>query len=255
MNRLLVNADDFGLHADINRAIADGVEAGRIRSLSVSTNGSAVDWQLLGTLRDRGARVGVHLTWVDEPWLVDGRLLSRWALLIMTLSRRPMLMAGLREEGRRQIEALMEHGFIPTHMDSHQHVHVLPALWPLTLALARDSGAPRVRVPWSTRWSGARRSPGGVALQMLSSLRLKHATGALPCIGLAASGHNSTAGLVRELWAARGQDLELVLHPGYATPSLQQKYGHWRYDWDAERRSIMDSAWPAAVTAAGYCLE
>jgi hypothetical protein len=26
----------------------------------------------------------------------------------------------------------------------------------------------------------------------------------------------------------------------------------WRYDWDAERRLIMDDSWPAVLSDAGY---
>lgn len=252
MNRLWVNADDFGLHADVNRAIVEGVEAGRIQSFSVSANGACVDWPCLEALFRRGVRIGVHLTWVGEAWLLDGRRWPKWPALALALMRHPGLVAAVEQEGRRQIAAFREHGITLAHLDSHQHVHVLPGLWRVTQRLAGEAGIPRVRVPWCPARCGVRRSVGGVVLQGLSGWRRHAAPTARPCLGLAHSGHNTIEIIRAELREARGHDVEFVSHPGYATPGLQQAYGEWDYDWDAERRLIMDDAWPALLADAGY---
>jgi predicted glycoside hydrolase/deacetylase ChbG (UPF0249 family) len=252
MNRLWVNADDFGLHEDVNRAIVEGVDAGRIQSFSVSANGGAVDWPLLKALQERGACIGVHLTWVGEPWLGGGRRWTNWADLLMALMRRPGLKADVEAEGRRQIQEFSRRGIVPTHVDSHQHVHVFPGLWEITLKLSREAGIPRLRVPWCPTGRGVRRTPGGLALQLLSRWRRRAVPGAWPCLGLAHSGRNTLARVRHELQAARGTDVELVVHPGYATPALRERYDDWQYDWDAERRLIMDEAWPAVLANAGY---
>jgi predicted glycoside hydrolase/deacetylase ChbG (UPF0249 family) len=253
MNRLWVNADDFGLHEDINRAIFEGVEAGRIQSFSVAVNGEAVNWPLLNELHKQGALMGVHLTWVGEPWLTNGRLWASWSKLLMALVRQPGLGVQLEAEGRRQIAEFVVHGITPAHLDSHQHVHVFPVVWSATMKLSRELGIPRVRVPWCPIGRGVRRTPGGLALQLLSGQRRKDVSNAWPCIGLAASGRNTPACFRRELNAARGNDVEMIVHPGYATPALLGRYGDWHYDWESERRLIMDDAWLATLSDAGYC--
>lgn len=252
MNRLWVNADDFGLHEDINRAILEGVEAGRIQSFSVSANGGAVDWPALEALHRRGVPLGVHLTWVGEPWLSDGRCWGSWPALLRSLALQPRLAEKAEEEARRQAGTFLNRGITPAHLDSHQHVHVFPGLWGVTLRVARDLGIPRIRVPWAPAPGGLRPTPGGLALQWLSRRCRRAAPDARPCIGLAASGHNTRACLEQELRMAGGRDLEMVVHPGYATPALLERYGSWSYDWDAERTLIMDEAWPAILSDAGY---
>ena len=249
---LRVNADDFGLHPDINRAVADGVEAGRIHALSVSVNGTAVDWPLLQRLRDHGAQIGLHLTWVGEPWLTGGAGFRGWPALAAALPRSPRLVSRLEAEARQQVAAFQAHGFAPAHLDSHQHVHMWPRLWTITCRLARENGAGRVRVPWCPTWRGVRRSPGGMALQALAALRRRQAPEAWPCVGLAFSGHYTLARLAGEVRAAQGRDLEVVIHPGYATQDLRQRYHIWDYDWDTERLTIMDDGWPALLAECGY---
>ena len=43
MKKLIVNADDFGLHTEVNRAVIQGYQKGCLRSTSLITTGSAVD--------------------------------------------------------------------------------------------------------------------------------------------------------------------------------------------------------------------
>src|SRR4051794_17886310 len=78
MPTVLVNADDFGLHRDIDRGILDCVEAGVVQSVSFSPQGESLDWNALRNLHDRGVRVGLHVTLVGEPWLTDGRIIPGW---------------------------------------------------------------------------------------------------------------------------------------------------------------------------------
>lgn len=243
MKQVFVNADDFGLHPDLNRAIADGVEAGRIQGLSVSTNGAAVDWELLRSLRDQGAHIGAHITWVDEPWLTGGGGISRLALVRRLATSPGSFGTLLRAEARAQVERLLAQGLPPAHIDSHQHMHVLPGLWPIADSLAREFGIPRIRVPMAPSLAAARCNPGGLILQSLSHARRRSRPDAWPCVGLARSGHNTRAIIARELPLAREPIVELVAHPGYATPALVAQYGHWNYNWEAERRLLMDDGW------------
>src|SRR5579863_10234330 len=75
---LLVNADDFGLHAYINRGISECVERGRVQSVSFSATGQAVEWKKLQEWSREGVLIGLHVTLVGEPWATDGRILRGW---------------------------------------------------------------------------------------------------------------------------------------------------------------------------------
>jgi len=252
MKRLFVNADDFGLHDDINRAVAEGVKNKCIHGVSVSANGRAVEWQLLKELKQNGAAIGSHLTWVDESWLTGGGGLSR-TMVVRKLAGNQHGFAGkLRDEARAQIEQMLKNGIQPDHVDSHQHIHVLPCLWSITLELAREYSIPRIRIPCASSFTGIRKTPGGILLESLARLRLRKAPVAWPCAGIAHSGHNTVEIVLNELQDSRAQTIELVVHPAFSTDSLRSRYGHWNYDWEAERTMLMNPSFSRQLEACGF---
>jgi predicted glycoside hydrolase/deacetylase ChbG (UPF0249 family) len=252
MRQLFVNADDFGLHDDINRAVADGVRQGRIQGVSVSVNGPAVDWPLLRDLTDQGAAIGLHLTWVDEAWLTGAGAQPRATVVRNLLIRPTATSHRLRMEARAQVECFVEHGFRPAHVDSHQHIHVLPRLWAITLELAREYYIPRIRLPMAASSAGVRRSPGGILLQLLCRYRHVGMPSAWPCVGIAHSGHNTADHVCKELMRSNSPKIELVAHPAFATESLCRRYPYWGYDWDAERTMLMADNWPHLLEGCGF---
>src|SRR5215203_5776864 len=151
MNTVLINADDFGLHPDIDRGILDCIDAGVVQSISFSPQGQSLNWTQLAELRARGIRCGLHVTLVGEPWLTDGRVVSGWKDLVKqlaspTASGRAMRLA-VEREVNAQVEICQQNRIAITHIDSHQHVHAFPGVWQSVLNAAQRIGSPRVRVP------------------------------------------------------------------------------------------------------------
>jgi predicted glycoside hydrolase/deacetylase ChbG (UPF0249 family) len=243
-----VNADDFGLHADIDRGIVACVDAGRVTGISVTANGRAIEWHAVRDLA-RQVQVGVHVTLVGEPWITAPKLFASWSTLVPWLLW-PGHAGVLEREVRAQIGAMVHAGVTPTHLDSHQHVHVMPTIWPVVMKVAKEFSIARVRVPATPDRSIAKCSPAGRVLQWLSEKRRDAAS--LPCIGVANAGHNTAAGLIAELEAARGADVELVAHPGIDTPELQARYPAWAFDWRTEQAALLSEEWGAAVERLGY---
>ena len=58
--------------------------------------------------------------------------------------------------------------------------------------------------------------------------------------------------MASEIRAARGRDVELVVHPAVATPELLAAYGDWGYDWTAEMASVLSPEVGAAIRDAGF---
>src|SRR5271154_1349701 len=111
---LLVNADDFGLHADINRGISDCVERGRVQSVSFSATGRAVDWKKLQEWARHGVLIGLHVTLVGEPWATDGRVIPGWRdLAKQLLMPRSKIGEVVNREIRRQFQLCAENGLNP----------------------------------------------------------------------------------------------------------------------------------------------
>jgi len=251
---LLVIADDFGLHTDIDSGILECVERGRVQGVSFCPTGQSLEWKRLIELMDQGVHVGLHLTLVGEPWSTDGRVIPAWQHLVkqLMLGGQPFRTA-IDAEIRRQFQLCADNGVDPrrlSHLDSHQHVHVLASLWRLCLAQTNEHGIPRIRVPWCPTLRIIRKSIGGIALQSLARIRSQQVGDFLPCLGLAHAGHNTSATLADELHhatAAGRPKLELVAHPGRGTKDLQTRYSAWKFDWNSEREALLSAEFADAV--------
>jgi predicted glycoside hydrolase/deacetylase ChbG (UPF0249 family) len=257
--RLLVNADDFGLHADIDRGILDCIEHGRVHSLSFAATGRTVNWNKLRELLRHGIRLGLHVVLVGERWASDGRLLGGWKDLVKQLLLPGRTMRGaVAGEIRRQFQLCSENGLDPcklSHVDSHQHVHVLNGVWQPCIRLAHEFGIPRIRVPRCPSLRMITKNFAGLTLQMIARRRAAEVNGYLACLGLAHAGHNTAAIFANELEHAvhaGAPDLELVAHPGVNTPALQSRYADWNFDWNSERQALLSPQFAEAVSSSGY---
>ena len=108
-----------------------------------------------------------------------------------------------------QVERVRAAGIVPSHLDSHQHVHWLPPYWPILRAVARRTGLRRVR------GVGAWRPEVGTvrgAAQRLRSLRFRVAFA-----GFVMTEGFASASVARERLAQgrrSGGSLEVMVHPG-----------------------------------------
>jgi predicted glycoside hydrolase/deacetylase ChbG (UPF0249 family) len=256
MNTVLVNADDFGLHADIDRGILDCIDAGVVQSLSFSPQGECLDWAKLIELQARGIRVGLHVTLVGEPWLTDGRVVPGWKdlvkqLVLPTARGRAMKLAVEREIDA-QFARCRQNGISIAHVDSHQHVHAFPSVWQPVVRAAEQLSNVRVRVPWCPSLKIIKKNVGGIALQALASRRRHDVSQFLPIMGLAHAGHNTLEIYKCEFDAVQSVNVELCVHPGVNTPALEQKYAEWNFNWTGEREALIDPRFQQMLRDRGY---
>ncbi len=147
MRRLFINADDFGLSPGVcegvERALAGPLVGGT--TAMVCMPGSAELVALRGPAL--AGRMGLHLMLTaGRPCLAPESLPS----LVGPgggFPRRPEEVGRVRAEEvlaewRAQAARLRGLGVEPSHLDSHHHVHLLPAVWPAYLELARELGLP-----------------------------------------------------------------------------------------------------------------
>jgi hopanoid biosynthesis associated protein HpnK len=162
MKTLIVNADDFGLTPGINQAIIAGHDGGLISSTSLLANGEAFTSAVVLSRQAPRLGVGVHLNLTEGqpvapacsiPSLVNGQ--GRFARRPVRLWRATILgrvsAVDIEKELRAQIEKVLAAGIVPTHLDSHKHVHALPVLGRTTIRLARQYGIPAIRCV-AERW-------------------------------------------------------------------------------------------------------
>ncbi len=266
-NRLLVvNADDFGFWPSIDRAILRSARDGIVTSASVIPTGDTVGG--VTSLRDVGVGIGVHLTVVgggtpllrssEIPSLVDrdGRFPLTWRALVARLLRGRLDPADLEREWSAQIDAVHAHGVAITHLDTHQNVHLWPAVGAVTVGLARRYGIPVVRVP---RTAG--RSPFAGGVRLLSRRLEQRATRAGLATTGASVGLDEAGGMhgavlesaLERLACSRAAAVDLICHPGEAGDAILEGLG-WGFDWAAETEVMCDPATRRAVDEAGFTL-
>jgi predicted glycoside hydrolase/deacetylase ChbG (UPF0249 family) len=215
--------------------------------------------------------IGVHLTLVGErpalpassiPSLVgaDGRFLPA----VGAFARRYALGRIRRGEVTRELEAqvarVLAAGLRPTHLDSHQHVHMLPGVLDSVLQVSRYFGVPWIRLPMEYSPWGGFRTAGVVRLAEALALRAvsKPARRRLPVrtdgiVGFLAGGRLDRAALRRIVSRLPAAGLwELVCHPGLADPA--SPYGRWGYAWAEELAALIDPGIAAEIEARGVRL-
>lgn len=150
--RLILCADDYGIAPGVSRAIRRLLDAGRLTATScmaVSPHWPA-EAAALRPYAER-ADIGLHLTLTHVPPLGplpslcrDGRLPDIRTLTMRAWTRR-LDLGEIAAELDRQLDAF-EHAFgrPPAFLDGHQHVHQLPGVRDVVLALwQRRLAAPR----------------------------------------------------------------------------------------------------------------
>ena len=122
-------------------------------------NGRAFDDALALLPRLTGLGVGIHLSLVGERSVAppsslgrlvdaDGMLPPAYLAFTRALMQRRFGVEEVRTELTAQIRRALDAGVTPTHLDSHQHLHLLPGLLPMVIELAREYHIPVIRAPY-----------------------------------------------------------------------------------------------------------
>ncbi|HXN23241.1 MAG TPA: ChbG/HpnK family deacetylase [Candidatus Dormibacteraeota bacterium] len=244
MKQLVVNADDFGMSGGINTGILEAHRRGIVTSTTLLANGAAFDHAVTLAKSAPALGIGVHLN------LTQGRPLSDPATIHSIVNKRgefyshPALLrrnalgrlrpADVHREFAAQIEKVRAAGIDITHFDGHKHVHMLPGLLEIVVALAKCSGVAGVR--WASErppklWTLLRengrsaaaiigqfvRSRGLHLIAKASSAQLREAGVCFPAhfYGITQTGFLNHKQLSAILQMLRPGTSELMCHPGY----------------------------------------
>jgi len=256
VKRLIVNADDFGLTAGVNRAIVTVNERGPLTSATLMACAAATEDAI--ALAHPQLGIGCHVVLVDgqpvlEPrrdllWLVDpvktiGRFQPTLGSLLRILyldgkSTWPRINRALEQEieaeASAQIAFLQSSGLRLTHIDTHKHTHMFPRVLRPVLRAARSAGIRVVRNPFEPEWS-IRATPRAPWLRRLQVRLLRNLESTFRrivaeegfittdgAIGVLATGTLDAATLTSLLQVMPDGTWELVTHPGYNDADLSK---------------------------------
>ncbi len=264
MRRLIINADDFGLTAGVNRAIMEGHQNGVITSATLMADGKAFDDAVKLSKSAPGLSIGCHVVLTDGvPVLAESEVST-----LLESQQQPRFRESFRNfvaatmsgrldadqieaEATAQISKLQAAGIAVSHFDTHKHTHLFPQVIRPLLRAAQACGVRAVRnlfgpVQFATvadrpklwkRYGQMKilRGLGGRFRAAIEKAGLRTPDGTVGIVG--------TGMLDIQLFKSILQDLpegtwELVCHPGYNDVDLQRVKTRLRESRTEELRTM-----------------
>jgi hopanoid biosynthesis associated protein HpnK len=256
--RLIVNADDFGLSEAVNEGIVEAHRRGIVTSTSLIASGAAFEdavrlAQAIGTLD-----VGVHLTLTEEepvsdrsdvPSLLDGdgRFHPHTASFVKHYFAGRISLDEVERELDAQIARVVSNGVHVSHLDGHQHVHMVPGIRRVASRLADKYCIPAIRFPKELprRYMVRERNSTSRLLQLLAlnafctAADIRGTTRPDHFVGFFYGGRLNKPNLMRVLETLPDEGTcELMCHPG--RQDVRSARAHWQYQWQEELDALTD---------------
>ncbi|WP_228892644.1 ChbG/HpnK family deacetylase [Pseudoduganella aquatica] len=159
MRRLIINADDIGMHPAIDQGVAALAEQGVVTSASIMALGRP-DRDALATLRRYGVNLGLHLDFTSAMAHaryghrrgVGATIAATWARRMPPQQARTVVLGQLHRFGELT-------GAMPAFIDGHEHVHQFPVIREALMEVLAAGGghaAVFLRDTRPRRWRGAK---------------------------------------------------------------------------------------------------
>ncbi|WP_372366815.1 carbohydrate deacetylase [Candidatus Uabimicrobium sp. HlEnr_7] len=131
--KLIINADDFGLTESVNQAIIDVFQAGNLTSTTLMVNMPGATHAIELAKQNPLLAVGLHFNITEgrplssASSIVDshGKFYSRSVLTKLILQGK-VHKQDIEQELQAQINKFRSFDLPLSHVDSHQHIHMLP---------------------------------------------------------------------------------------------------------------------------------
>ena len=263
--RLIINADDFGLTPGVNRAIAELHQAKALTSATLMATGAAFEDAVAIALVNPTLGVGCHIVLTDGtpasspksiPTLVgpDGKNFRPSLIdFIQALLRGAIREDDIEREAVAQVQKLQCAGINVTHLDTHKHTHLFPAVTRPLLRIAERCSIRAIRHPFEQAWSlalGHGNRIRRLQVKLLGNLKTRfehqpqvhdaHVLSTDGTIGISATGNLYGETLHQILHAMPAEGIfELCCHPGYNDSDLDRITTRLRAHRDIERNALL----------------
>jgi len=263
--RLIINADDFGLTLGVNRAIGQLHKATALTSATLMATGQAFEDAVVIAKSNPSLGIGCHVVLTDGvpvsrpesiPTLLgsDGKSFRPSLIAFINALLRGKINEGeIEREAVAQIRKLQNAGIDVTHVDTHKHTHLFPAVArPLLRALDR-TGVTSIRNPFEppfTQKLAHARFKRHLQLSLLN--RLKPAFNQQReihdnliattdgTVGVSATGNLNSDTLSQILAVLPDTGIfELVCHPGYNDADLDRITTRLRAHREIEMHALL----------------
>ncbi|MGD8164242.1 chitin disaccharide deacetylase [Pantoea sp. FN0307] len=143
---LIVNADDFGLSRAQNYGIIEAYRDGIVTSTTAMMNAAGAEHAAALSKLHPELAVGMHFVLtLGKPLSAMPKLVNAQGELDKGIWQRAQTdtlpLEEIQQELARQFARFIAlFGHAPTHIDSHHHVHMIPQIFPIVEAFAKEKG-------------------------------------------------------------------------------------------------------------------
>lgn len=259
MKQLIINADDFGLNETVNEGIIKGYTAGIVTSTTLMPSGNAFEHATTLASSHKQLGVGVHLTLVGEKPIckpdtikslvnMEGYLAPQYPQFLADYCLGKIRLEDVQRELTAQVQKVADSGIAITHLDSHQHMHIVPGIIEITINLAKQFNIKAIRIPAEPYLF-----LGGYPFSVVRFI----ARGGLTCLaqlarrkiqrqglissnhffGMLAGGNMHEEFLLHIINSLPEGISEIMMHPGMNDVILKTLY-NWDLHWEAELSAV-----------------
>jgi len=151
-SKLIINADDLGFSKGVNEAIKKAHLEGFLTHASLMTNVSYFEDALENVIaKCPNLKIGVHLNLTCGKALYKDNILAKntgfrnnFVNLLFKFKSQKVL-AHIEKEIEHQILTIQNKGIQISHIDGHEHVHIIPSINKIVRKLAEKYHIPRIR--------------------------------------------------------------------------------------------------------------
>ena len=257
MKKLIVNADDFGRHELINRAVEVAFVKGCLKSTTLMAGGAAFEDAVKVAKKNAGLGVGIHFTLANGnpilppeeiPSLVtaQGTFHADYVTFLKKYLSGKISLAEVRSELAAQLTKILRAGLTLTHFDSHQHLHHMPGIIQIALELAAAENIFAMRVADAKLFDGELKNIGQVvgrvglsSLAKFAAYKAHKKNFATPnhFAGIVAGESVSENFMLKLIDNLRGGTTEVMLHPG-TDNNILRNFCQWEHDFETELAAV-----------------
>lgn len=274
---IIFNADDFGMNTYVNDAIIDGHVNGIITSTSLVASGDAYKEAIKIAKLYPKLGVGIHSTLVgglkplsnpkDVPSLLNenGVFFDSHVDFIKRVYSKQINFTEVYNELDLQFKKILSSNLNVTHVDGHQHLHVLPEVLPIILSLMKKYKLNKMRIPkesylFFNKNYSLSRIIGKFGLSFISHKAHKSSKQlwiASPRYfwGMMNGGDMTESNVIKIIKEAKKYigTHEVMIHPGTSNKALNEMY-HWNYHWEEELAAMKSDKVKQSLVQAGFNL-
>ncbi|HNX90541.1 MAG TPA: ChbG/HpnK family deacetylase [Candidatus Omnitrophota bacterium] len=269
MKMVIINADDLGFSRANNEAIIECYSRGCVTGVSLMPTGQCFQEAVDMLKAISRTEVGVHLALTGdmEPVVKKEGISSLPASGAKFRGDYISFAAGyfsgaikrshIYDELRSQVKKVLDTGLSITHIDGHEHIHMFPAIFKMTVDLAEEFGIPYVRIPveqftLKPEYFAPKKIAGYIALSAFSAVSVK-----VPELvsndhfrGYFDSGNVNDIlmnGFIKSLMPGV---TEIAVHPYIYSPDFVSKYP-WYLGSRQEFDVLMNGTWKSLLEPCG----